>query len=137
MSESAKSSVPAPSARPNGNKKGLQSVPRKTLTAGQIAAIEVERAAKAQREGKEPEPFVADDAIEEDWQNDTAKARPTADKELAGLYRVKHGNLWFGPSKIVHGPREVDGVKQPGRKVCLTAEEARLFLEQGLVERLD
>lgn len=135
--EKAVGSVSAPTASEDKVVKGLKSVKRRTLTPGQIAAAEVERAARALREGKEIEKVLIDDALEEDWQNDTPKARPKADDALAGLYRVKHGNLFLAHDKIVRGPREIDGVKQPGRKVKLSADDARLYLEQGLVERLD
>jgi hypothetical protein len=117
--------------------KKLKSVARKAFTPGQVAAAEIERAAAAQREGKPlPEPIENDELVE-DWQNDLATAAPAADPALAGLYRVKHGNLFLGPGKLVRGPRERDGQKLPGRKVKLTASDARTFLEQGLVERLD
>ncbi len=115
----------------------LKSVARKALTAGQVAAAEIQRAAKAQRAGlEEPEP-IENDELEEDWQLDSAQPGPAAPPELAGLYRVKHGNLFLGPDKIVRGPRERDGQKLPGRKVKLSATDAKIFLEQDLVERLD
>jgi hypothetical protein len=131
-----------PRSKPTGTgeEKGsgrLRGVPRKAMTPGQLAAAEVERTARAKREGVEEPVAVENEELVEDWQNDEIVAKPKIDPALAGLYRVIHGNLWLGPKKIVRGPRIVDGVKQPGRKVRLSAEDAHLFLEQGLIERLD
>lgn len=61
----------------------------------------------------------------EDWHLDMKQAEP-ADPKLEGLYTVKHGILFFSTSKVVAA----------GRRVHLTAEDAKGFLEQGLVERV-
>jgi hypothetical protein len=116
----------------------LKSVKR-PMTPGQIAAAKVAAEAEAKRAGTQPEPAAPppDDELKEDWQEDATLPKPTADQALAGLYRVTHGNLWIGPNRIARGPRLVDGIKQPGRKVRLSAEDANMFLEQGLVERMD
>ena len=69
----------------------------------------------------------APEADAEDWQQDMLKkADEPADPKLAGMYRVKHGELFFSADKVV----------KTGRRVKLSAHEARHFLEIDAVERV-
>lgn len=71
-------------------------------------------------------PAVAAAQPGEDWQEDFVPDEEQIDPSLAGLYKVTHGTLYFAENKSA----------ATGRKVRLTARDAKMFLEQGLVERV-
>ena len=113
----------APAAKADGAPK-LKAVEPKS--AGQSAADELALRVRAERRGVSPEQLVIEEDASEDWMEDVAASRPPAPAALAGVYRVTHGALWFGPEKVV----------RTGRKVRLNAEDARMFIEQELVVRI-
>ena len=104
----------------------LAAVKPQVKSPGQIAAEALENEAAARRLGLKAEPKVEQKELVEDWMEDAEKARPAAPPELAGLYRVTHGNLWFSPTKVARA----------GRIVRLEPENARAFIEAGYVTRV-
>ena len=78
------------------------------------------------RTGQSIEPPLRAEELKEDWEEVQAGKRPPANPLFAGLYVVTHGTLFFHNGKVV--PK--------GRKVMLGAEDAKSFMELGLVRPL-
>jgi hypothetical protein len=78
------------------------------------------------RTGQSIEPPLREDELKEDWEEVQPGKRPAPPAELAGLYQVTHGTIFFHNGKIV--PK--------GRKVMLSAADAKAFLELEMVRPL-
>ncbi len=101
------------------------SIPQ-TKMAGKAMAEMILAESFRKRTGQSVEAPLREEDLREDWHEVQATARQPAPAELAGLYIVTHGTLWFHKDKIV--PK--------GYKVILSADEAKAFLERELVRPL-
>lgn len=100
--------------------------PAKVKSEKQLKADQLLLDARAKRLGVDASTLVMDETPVEDWEEDLKVAKVAADPDLAGLYRIVHGNIFFESGKIA----------RTGRKVRLTAEDARQFLAMEFVQRV-
>lgn len=100
--------------------------PPKVKSEKQLKADQMLLEARAKRLGVDASTLVMDETPVEDWEEDLKAVKAPADPDLAGLYRVVHGNIFFESGKIA----------RTGRKVRLSAEDARQFLEMEFIQRV-
>jgi hypothetical protein len=87
---------------------------------------------KRKRTGQSIEPPLPEEEMKEDWQEIQKGKKEPAPKEFEGLYLVTHGALFFRS----HTHPEGEKIVPKGRKVHLSAEDAKNFLELEMVRPL-
>ena len=102
------------------------------MSPGEATAKRILAEAEARDTGLKADKPLPPEELKEDWQEALVakSAKPDAEPELAGLYRVIHGELHFGN---VNGEPKIAML---GTKIKLTAEDAKMFLERRCVKWL-
>ena len=106
-------------------------------TSGALKAEAILQAAAIRQGIVPPTPIVRAEELVEDWQEAAAlEAKPPPDPELAGIYRVTHGELHFGNVFDKDGKPLGQKIVRSGYRVKLSAVDAQAFLEQRCVQFL-